>query len=50
MKTDRLHWLKSVDDSMKTKHKKLEKLQKNDNVVTQFRIGENVVTQPHFIF
>jgi hypothetical protein len=44
MKTERLRWLKSIVDNLKTKPKNFRKynskFKKNDLVVTQFRIGE----------
>jgi hypothetical protein len=50
IKIDRHRWLKSIDDSLRTKPKDfwkyVSKFMKNDHVVTQLRIGENVLTQP----
>jgi hypothetical protein len=50
IKTDRLRWLKSINVKLKTKPKDfwkyVSKFKKNDHVVTQFKIGENVITQP----
>jgi hypothetical protein len=49
----RLLWLKSVDDSLKTKPtdfwKYVSKFKKIDHVVTQLKIGENVISQPQCI-
>jgi hypothetical protein len=49
IKTDRLLWLKSVDDSLKTKPKDfwkhVSKLKKIDHVVTQVKIGKHYITQ-----
>jgi hypothetical protein len=44
-KRDRLHWLKTVDDNLKSKPKdfwrRVFKFKKNYHVVTQLKIGEN---------
>jgi hypothetical protein len=49
IKTDGLHWLKSMDDSRKTQPKDfwkyVSKFKNNDHVVTQLKIGENVITE-----
>jgi hypothetical protein len=53
IKTDRLRWLKSVCDNLKTKPKNfwkyVSKFKKNDHVVTHLQIGENIITQPQCI-
>jgi hypothetical protein len=53
IKTNRLRWLKSVDDSLETKPegfwKHVSEFKKNDHVFTLLKIGENVITQPQCI-
>jgi hypothetical protein len=53
IKTDKLHWLKSSDDNLKTKHtnfwKYVSKFKNSEHVVTQHKIGENKITQPQCI-
>jgi hypothetical protein len=53
IKSYRLYWLKSVDDNLKTKPKDLWKyiseFRTNDHVVTQLKIGENLIIQPQCI-
>jgi hypothetical protein len=45
--------LKSINDNLKTKPndfwKYVSKFKKNDHVVTQLKMDENVMTQPHYI-
>jgi hypothetical protein len=47
----RLRLLKTIDDNLKTKHKYFWKYiaKKNDHIVTQPKIGDNVITQPQYI-
>jgi hypothetical protein len=53
IKKGRLCWLKSIDDNLKTKPKDFgkyaSKFKKNDHVVTQLKVSENVITQPQCI-
>jgi hypothetical protein len=53
MKTDKLRWLKFIDDNLTTKPKRfwkyILKLKKNNHVVTQIKIGEYIITQPQCI-